>query len=88
LLKIPQIQCRTNFATIAARTNAPQESQAPLGLISAVGPTGSHPTMLLFSSARAAAPFHIPHSSSRQTCDLVRSLSYRLVLAHRRAALR
>ena len=54
--------------------HAPQKSQAPLGLVSAVGPTGSHPLMLRFLCPEAAAPLHIPRMGSRPSCDVVRSL--------------
>src|SRR5262249_39119283 len=88
LLKIPRVQCRTDITAIAARAHAPQKSQAPLGLVSAIGPTGSHVPILRLLSRRAAAPLHIPRTSSRQTCDTVRSLALRVVLAHRPAASR
>ena len=50
---------------VTAEAHAPQKSQAPLRLVSAVGPTGSHPLMLRFLCPEAAAPLHIPRMGSR-----------------------
>jgi hypothetical protein len=88
LLKIPQVQGSADVATIAARAYAPQKRQAPLGLATAIGPTRSHVPMLRSLRPGAAAAFHIPRTGSRQTCDLVRSLSQLPVLDHRPAAAR
>jgi hypothetical protein len=88
LLKIPQVQGCAGVATITARAHAPQKRQAPLGLVTAVGPTGSHHAMLRLLCFRAAAPFHIPRTGSRRTCDVVRSLPLLPVLDQRPAALR
>jgi hypothetical protein len=43
---ISQVQGQSDFTAFDNGPHAPQKRQAPLGLVSAVGPTGSHLLML------------------------------------------